>query len=89
MTKHKLNKISIEDIEKEALQNKNVNGYFTKGHKMPPLNNIQRVNVDFTRSMLKQLDQFAKELNISRQAVVKTLLTFAINQHRMSLKMKG
>jgi hypothetical protein len=32
---------------------------------------IQRVNVDFAAPMLHELDRFAKELNISRQAVIK------------------
>ena len=35
---------------------------------------IQRVNVDLTRGMLRQLDERAARLNISRQAVIKTLL---------------
>lgn len=35
---------------------------------------IQRVNVDFTVDMLKELDRLAKELNVSRQAVIKTYL---------------
>ena len=37
---------------------------------MPP---IQRVNVDFALPMLQELDRAAMELNISRQAVIKTL----------------
>ncbi len=47
---------------------------------MPPLKAIQRVNVDFTAQMLQQLDQLAADLNISRQAVIKSLLMFALNQ---------
>jgi hypothetical protein len=35
---------------------------------------IERVNVDFTAEMLRELDGAAKELNISRQAVIKTLV---------------
>jgi len=35
---------------------------------------IQRVNVDFTGPMLAELDDAAEELNISRQAVIKTLV---------------
>jgi hypothetical protein len=31
---------------------------------------IQRVNVDFTAEVLRELDGAAKELNISRQAVI-------------------
>jgi hypothetical protein len=32
---------------------------------------VKRVNVDFPHWMVKQLDQEAKKLNISRQAVIK------------------
>jgi hypothetical protein len=38
------------------------------------------VNVDFTASMLDELDREARELNISRQAVIKTLLRRALNE---------
>jgi metal-responsive CopG/Arc/MetJ family transcriptional regulator len=39
---------------------------------------IQRVNVDFASPMLDELDNAAKELNISRQAVIKTLIRQAL-----------
>jgi metal-responsive CopG/Arc/MetJ family transcriptional regulator len=42
---------------------------------------IQRVNVDFNVEMLKELGTIAKELNISRQAVIKTYLRQSIDQH--------
>ena len=42
---------------------------------------IQRVNVDFTESMLEESDTIANELNISRQAVIKTYLRQALDQH--------
>jgi metal-responsive CopG/Arc/MetJ family transcriptional regulator len=41
---------------------------------------IQRVNVDFTASMLEELERAAKELNISRQAVIKTLIRQGLDQ---------
>jgi metal-responsive CopG/Arc/MetJ family transcriptional regulator len=44
---------------------------------MPP---IQRVNVDFAQPMLLELDEAARQLNISRQAVIKTLLRQALDQ---------
>jgi hypothetical protein len=47
-----------------------VSRFFTNaGQTMSP---IQRVNVDFASPMLAELDKAAKELNISRQAVIKT-----------------
>jgi hypothetical protein len=51
---------------------KDVSRFFSNSGKM--LKPIQRVNVDFTASMLEELENAAKELNISRQAVIKTLI---------------
>ncbi len=45
---------------------------------------IQRVNVDFTSHMLEELDQQAEELNVSRQAVIKTMLRQALDQHYLA-----
>jgi len=45
---------------------------------------IQRVNVDFASPMLDELDNAARELNISRQAVIKTLIRQALDQHYLA-----
>ena len=58
---------SAENIARLADKGKDVSRFFTNaGHMMGP---IQRVNVDFASPMLDELDNAAKELNISRQAV--------------------
>jgi metal-responsive CopG/Arc/MetJ family transcriptional regulator len=43
---------------------------------------IQRVNVDFTASMLEELENAAKDLNVSRQAVIKTLIRQGLDQRQ-------
>jgi metal-responsive CopG/Arc/MetJ family transcriptional regulator len=45
---------------------------------------IRRVNVDFTSPMLDELDAAAKELNISRQALIKTLLRQALDERHLA-----
>jgi len=45
---------------------------------------IQRVNVDLTASMLEELDKAAQDLNVSRQAVIKTLVRQALDQHSLA-----
>ena len=82
---HKKKKpISAEKIAILAEQEKDVSNYFTnKGKMMPP---IQRVNVDFAKPMLQELDRAAKELNVSRQAVIKLLVRQALNQHYLAQK---
>ena len=62
-----------------ADRGEDISRFFTNdGKMMPPL--VQRVNVDFTASMLDELDREARELNVSRQAVIKTLLRRALNE---------
>jgi Ribbon-helix-helix protein, copG family len=63
--------ISAEQIARMADRGEDISRFFTGGKMMNP---IQRVNVDFTAEMLEELDQEAAGLNISRQAVIKTLV---------------
>jgi hypothetical protein len=71
--------ISAEAIARRAEAGKDVSGFFTnRGRLMQP---VQRVNVDFTLSMLGELDRAAEDLNISRQAVIKTFVRQALDQH--------
>ncbi len=73
------NTATAESIARMADKGQDISRFFTNdGKMMPPL--VQRVNVDFTASMLDELDREAKELNISRQAVIKTLLRRALNE---------
>jgi len=71
-----------ENIARLADKGKDVSRFFTNaGNMMGP---IQRVNVDFASPMLDELDSAAKELNISRQAVIKTLIRQALDQHYLA-----
>jgi len=71
---------SAETIARMADNGKDVSRFFTNsGRMMKP---IQRVNVDFTAAMLEELESAAKELNISRQAVIKTLIRQGLDQRQ-------
>jgi hypothetical protein len=73
---------SAEEIARRADRGENVSRFFTNsGRMMEP---IRRVNVDFAPSMLKELDGTAQELNISRQAVIKTLIRQALDQRYLA-----
>jgi hypothetical protein len=64
--------VSPDEIARRADRGEDVSRFFTNtGRMMPP---IQRVNVDFSREMLTELDEAARRLNISRQAVIKTFV---------------
>lgn len=76
--------ISAESIGKRAERGEDVSRYFTNtGRMMPP---VQRVNVDFAQDMLQELDVAARELNVSRQAVIKVFVRQALNQHYLAQK---
>ncbi len=75
--------IAAEEIAQLADSGQEVSRFFTgTGRMMPPVQSqIQRVNVDFAAPMLSELDSAAKDLNISRQALIKTLVRQALDQH--------
>jgi len=80
----KQTRVPAENIACLADQGKDVSRFFTNaGQMMSP---IQRVNVDFASPMLDELDNVAKELNISRQAVIKTLIRRALDQHYLATR---
>lgn len=73
---------SAESIARMADRAEDVSRFFTNKGKMNQP--VQRVNVDFTASMLSELDQAAGELNVSRQAVIKTFIRQALDQHYLA-----
>ena len=74
--------VAAETIARLADEGKDVSRFFTNtGRMMGP---IQRVNVDFASPMLEELDNAAKELNVSRQAVIKTLVRQALDHHYLA-----
>jgi hypothetical protein len=73
---------SAESIARMADRGEDVSRFFTNRGKM--MRRIQRVNVDFTASMLQELDHAAAELNVSRQAVIKAFVRQALDQHHLA-----
>ena len=74
--------VTAEVIARLADEGRDVSRFFTNtGRMMGP---IQRVNVDLASGMLEELDKAAKELNISRQAVIKTLIRQALDQQYLA-----
>ena len=72
--------VSAESIAQMADNGKDVSRFFTNSGEMRKP--IQRVNVDFTASMLEELNNAAKDLNVSRQAVIKTLIRQGLDQRQ-------
>ncbi len=82
--RRKAGPVSAEAIARRADRGKSVSRFFTNAGRM--MRPIQRVNVDFTPAMLQELEQAAKELNVSRQAVIKTLIRQALDHHYLAKK---
>ncbi len=81
-TRRSAKPVSAEEIARMASKGKDVSNFFkSQGRMVQP---IQRVNLDLTASMLQELDQAAQDLNISRQAVIKTLVRQALDHHYLA-----
>ena len=74
MPKTSTEPISAEKLAQMADRGQDISGHFTNQF-IVVRPSVQRVNVDFTAPMLQELDREAETLNISRQAVIKTMLS--------------
>ena len=78
----KKKKPTADEIAEMAMSGEDISRFFSnKGEMRPP---VKRVNVDFSLNMIKELDAVARELNISRQAVIKAYLRQALDQHYLA-----
>jgi hypothetical protein len=71
---------AADEIAEMASRGEDVSAYFT--NKFTVVRPVRRVNVDLTEGMLRELDVRAARMNISRQAVIKTLLGRALSEER-------
>lgn len=76
MPKASKKRISADEIANRATRGEDISQFFT--NRFTVVRPVKRVNVDLTEGMLRQLDERAARLNISRQAVIKTLLESAL-----------
>ena len=80
MPKTSKTSLSADEIADKASRGEDISAYFT--NKFTVVKPVRRVNVDLSQGMLRELDQRAARLNISRQAVIKTLLDRALEEER-------
>ena len=74
--------ISADAIAELADKGEDISRFFKgQGRMVQP---IQRVNVDLTAAMVEELDRAARELNVSRQAIIKTLVRQALDRHYLA-----
>lgn len=70
--------LSADEIADRASRGEDISQYFT--NRFTVVRPVHRVNVDLTQGMLRELDERAARLNVSRQAVIKTLLRRALDE---------
>lgn len=80
MPKISRTKRSADEIAEMATRGEDISRYFTG--RFTVVKPVRRVNVDLTYGMLRELDERAARLNVSRQAVIKTLLGRAMTEER-------
>jgi hypothetical protein len=71
---------TADEIAEMASRGEDISRYFT--NRFTVVRPVHRVNVDLTQGMLRDLDARAAKLNVSRQAVIKTLLGRALDEER-------
>jgi hypothetical protein len=69
---------AADEIAEMATRGEDISAHFT--NKFTVVRPVRRVNVDLTQGMLRELDERAARLNISRQAVIKNLLARALQE---------
>ncbi len=80
-------RVSADEIAERAMSGEDISRFFTNKGEMKPA--VKRVNIDFNLNMLNELDNVARELNISRQAVIKTFLRQALDRHNLARREAG
>jgi hypothetical protein len=71
---------TADEIADKADRGEDISSYFS--NRFTVVRPVRRVNVDLTEGMLRDLDARAAQLNVSRQAVIKTLLGRALDETR-------
>lgn len=70
------------EFEKKFDESENITAALDLSKTRRPALKLKRVNVDFPNWMIASLDQEAKHLGISRQAVIKTVLGEHLQKHQ-------
>jgi hypothetical protein len=84
MPKTSKNPPTADEIAAMASRGEDVSAHFTNTFTV--IRPVRRVNVDLTQGMLRELDERAALLNISRQAVIKTLLRRALTEEHANTR---
>jgi len=76
--------LSAESIAQIADKGSDISSYFTnKGKMMPPL---ESVGIDLNQDIIEELNEAARKLNVSRQALIELFIRHGLDQHHLAQK---
>jgi hypothetical protein len=77
---------SAESIARKADKGEDISSYFTnKGKMMPPVSNG---GIDLSDAMLEEVDQAARKLRVTRQALIKRFIRRGLDEQYGSQKQR-
>jgi hypothetical protein len=72
--------VSAESIARLADKGADVSAYFTNnGKMMPPHDNV---GIDLNKDMIAELNEAARKLKVTRQALIKKFIRRGLDQHQ-------
>ncbi|MEI6545269.1 MAG: hypothetical protein WCL60_17270 [Methylococcales bacterium] len=74
--------LTADEIAEKAMSGEDISLYFTNKGKMNPA--VHKIQLEISSDMLQELDAFATELNVSRQAVIKIYLRQSLDNHYLA-----
>lgn len=78
--------VSAESIARLADNGKNVSSYFTnKGKMMLPLDGM---GIDLNQETIEELNEAARKLKVTRQALIKRFIRQGLDQHLITQKVR-
>ena len=75
-------RVVADELADKVDRGEDISRFFTNEGRM--VRPARRVNVDFREDMVLELDELAMQLNVSRQAVIKTLVRQGLDQRYLA-----
>ncbi len=79
-----LDGFSADDIAEKAMAGEDISRFFTNAGAM--CSPIREISIHIGADMLDEIDKMAMEMNVDRQAFIKTCLRQSMEQHYLARK---
>ena len=75
---------SADEIAEKAMAGDDISGFFSNSGTM--CSPIQKLSINIGTKMLNEIDKIAMDMNVDRQAFIKTCLRQSMDQHYLAQK---